>query len=143
MASDGPQYDVIIVDLPDPVGPALALFSDGFYAACAARLAAGGVLVTLKWCAVSGKRTNLRRAKLVSRKHFDDVSCFVMPVPTYVGGHMAIGWATNNPLLRETGRSEIEIRHAAAGGFMTRYWSPAVQEAAFVLPPFIAAATAS
>jgi len=46
--NDGPaagaRYDLIVLDLTDPVGPAAALHTAGFFAACRALLAEGGAL---------------------------------------------------------------------------------------------------
>ena len=36
------------------------------------------------------------------RKLFADGSCYLAAIPTYVGGHMAMGWATDNAKLRRT-----------------------------------------
>ena len=40
----GERYDLIVLDLTDPVGPAAALHTAGFFAACRALLAEGGAL---------------------------------------------------------------------------------------------------
>ena len=141
ITNGGDDYDVIVVDSPDPVGPALALFSGDFYAACAARLSPGGVMVTQSGVPFL-QADELKTGQARLRTHFADVSCFVMPVPTYVGGHMTIGWATDDPALRALDSAAIAARHAAAGGFATRYWSPDVHVAAFALPPYIAEAAA-
>ena len=59
-------------------------------------------------------------------------------IPTYVGGHMAMGWASDNPKLRLAGVKAIADRYARAGRFATRYWTPEAHVAAFALPRFIA-----
>ena len=41
------------------------------------------------------------------RKLFADGACYVAAIPTYVGGHMAMGWATDNPKLRHAGVKTI------------------------------------
>ena len=72
------------------------------------------------------------------RKLFADAGCYVAAIPTYVGGHMAIGWAANDPNSRSISVETLGERYAAAGKFPTRYWTPAVHRAAFALPRFIA-----
>ena len=94
------RFDVIIVDSTDPQGPGKVLFSQKFYAACKRCLAPGGVLVTQNGVPI------LQPAELISsvanfRKLFADAGCYVAAIPTYVGGHMAMGWATDNKGLRE------------------------------------------
>ena len=81
-------------------------------------------------------------AELVSsvskfRKLFADSTCYVAAIPTYIGGHMAMGWATDDRRLRRTPVKTIAARYRRAGGFSTRYWTPEVHAAAFALPRFI------
>jgi spermidine synthase len=72
------------------------------------------------------------------RKLFADGYCYVAAIPTYVGGHLAIGWATDNVKLRHASVKTIADRYAKAGRFPTKYWTPEVHVAAFALPRFIA-----
>ena len=72
------------------------------------------------------------------RRLFADATCYVAAIPTYVGGHMAMGWATDNARLREIPVATVAARYRRAGGFRTRYWTPQVHRAAFALPRFIA-----
>ena len=72
------------------------------------------------------------------RRLFADGTCYVAAIPTYVGGHMAMGWATDNVKLRHASVRTIAARYDKAGRFPTRYWTPEVHVAAFALPRFIA-----
>ena len=131
------RFDVIIVDSTDPQGPGKVLFTEKFYRGCKRSLTPGGVLVTQNGVPF------LQPAELVSsighfRKLFADASCYVAAIPTYVGGHMAMGWATDNTRLREVPLRVIAERYARAGRFATKYWTPQVHKAAFALPRFIA-----
>ena len=72
------------------------------------------------------------------RSLFAEGSCYVAAVPTYVGGHLAMGWATDDTAMRQVNVATLAERHAAAGSFATRYWTPEVHKAAFALPRFIA-----
>jgi spermidine synthase len=51
---------------------------------------------------------------------------------------MAMGFATDNAMLRDTPVATIAARYKKAGNFSTRYWTPEVHKAAFALPRFIA-----
>jgi spermidine synthase len=62
----------------------------------------------------------------------------VASIPTYVGGHMAMGWAADDAKLRQVPVETIAERYQAAGSFSTKYWTPEVHKAAFALPRFIA-----
>jgi spermidine synthase len=72
------------------------------------------------------------------RALFGDAACYVAAIPTYVGGHMAMGWATDNADLRRVSPMVLAERYSSAGRFATRYWTPEVHCAAFALPRFIA-----
>jgi spermidine synthase len=76
------------------------------------------------------------------RRLFADATRYVAAVPTYVGGHLAMGWASDDKNLRQTPARTLAARHRRAGGFATKYWTPEVQVAAFALPRFIADAVA-
>jgi spermidine synthase len=135
------RFDVIIVDSTDPLGPGKVLFSQKFYAACRRCMAEGAVLVAQKGVPFfqSGELTSGIRK---FRKLFADGYCYVAAIPTYVGGHMAMGWATDNVDLRHASVKTIAGRYDRAGRFPTRYWTPEVHVAAFALPRFIAARVA-
>jgi len=129
------RFDVIIVDSTDPQGPGKVLFSKKFYAACKRCLAAAGVLVTQNGVPF------LQPAELISsvrhfRALFADSGCYLAAIPTYVGGHMAMGWATDNKRLREVPLKTLAERYARAA-IATRYWTPEVHKAAFALPRFV------
>ena len=131
------RFDVIIVDSTDPQGPGKVLFSKKFYTACKRSMAPGSVMVTQNGVPIlqSGELTS-GIAKF--RQLFADGSCYVAAIPTYIGGHMAMGWATDNPRLRETPLKTVAERYRKAGNFLTKYWTPEVHKAAFALPRFIA-----
>jgi spermidine synthase len=137
VAKTARRFDAIIVDSTDPQGPGKVLFSSRFYAACRRCMNSGGVLVTQNGVPMiqSGE---LRQGMSKLRKLFTDASCYVAAIPTYVGGHMAMGWASDNPRLRQTPVATIAARYRKAGSFRTRYWTPQVHRAAFALPRFIA-----
>jgi len=131
------RFDVIIVDSTDPQGPGKVLFSRKFYAACKRCMNKGGVMVTQNGVPI------LQPRELVSsvgkfRQLFADGGCYIAAIPTYVGGHMAMGWATDDRRLRRAPAEAIASRYRKAGSFSTRYWTPQVHAAAFALPRFIA-----
>lgn len=131
------RFDVIIVDSTDPHGPGKVLFSHKFYAACKRCLSTGGVMVTQNGVPIF-QPAELTSSVSKFRQLFADGACYVAAIPTYIGGHMAMGWATDNRRLRQTPVKTIAARYRKAGGFSTKYWTPEVQAAAFALPRFIA-----
>jgi spermidine synthase len=137
VAKTGRRFDVVIVDSTDPQGPGAVLFTQEFYSACRLCMSPGGVMVTQNGVPF------LQPAELAGsiahfRKLFDDVACYIAAIPTYVGGHMAMGWAACDRQARHTPVEVLAERYAAAGQFETKYWTPEVQQAAFALPRFIA-----
>jgi len=131
------RFDVIIVDSTDPQGPGRVLFTREFYAACKRCMTPGAVMVTQNGVPFF-QPDELIESLTHFRSLFADAACYVAAIPTYMGGHMAMGWATDDLSLRRLGSETIAARYAAAGRFSTRYWTPDVHHAAFALPRFIA-----
>ncbi|HEX9789140.1 MAG TPA: polyamine aminopropyltransferase [Kiloniellales bacterium] len=130
------KFDVIIVDSTDPIGPAEVLFSDRFYRRCKNCLTPGGILVTQNGVPFM-QGGELRGTVRLLRPLFADVGCYLAAVPTYVGGFMALGWASDNAALRTVAPDVLEQRFAAAA-IETRYYTPAAHRGAFALPKYVA-----
>jgi spermidine synthase len=130
------RFDVVIVDSTDPQGPGIVLFSPEFYAGVKRCMKPGGVMVTQNGVPFY-QPEELTNGISKFRKLWADGYCYVAAIPTYVGGHMAMGWATDNMAMRQTPLETIAERYAAAGSFSTQYWTPDVHKAAFALPRFI------
>jgi spermidine synthase len=131
-------FDVIIVDSTDPIGVGEVLFTDDFYRNCARILTDRGLVVNQ--CGVPFMQADeLRETSARRRRFFQHVSAYVAAVPTYVGGLMALGIASNDPTLSlhtvETIRERAE-RQGIAG--TTEYWTPEIHAGSFHLPPYIA-----
>jgi spermidine synthase len=137
VASTERRFDVVIVDSTDPVGPGAVLFSPEFYAGVKRCLKAGGVMVTQNGVPFF-QPAELADGVRKFRKLWADGGCYVAAIPTYLGGHMAMGWASDDQALRRVPVETLAQRYAAAGHFPTRYWTPEVHKAAFALPRFIA-----
>ena len=135
MRQNRDDYDVIIVDSTDPVGPGEVLFTDTFYGHAKARLAEGGILVTQNGVPFlqGGELTNTMRA---FRALFTDATCYLATVPTYAGGPMAFGWGTDGAARGVT--LETLRQRFAAAGIETDYYTPEVHLGAFALPPYVA-----
>lgn len=131
------RFDVIIVDSTDPQGPGAVLFTRDFYAGCKRCLKKGGVLVTQNGVPFF-QPDELAASVGHFRALFADGTCYVAAVPTYVGGHMAMGFASDNVRLRHASARTIADRYAKAGSFPTQYWTPELHAGAFALPRFIA-----
>jgi spermidine synthase len=129
------RWDVVIIDSTDPLGPGEVLFSERFYRGCKRCLTPGGVLVTQNGVPyVQGDEVANSFQRL--SPHFEDVWFFVAPVPTYQGGHMAFGWATDQSTHRSSTADVVTARFRQAN-FETRYYTPDIHVAAFALPVYI------
>ena len=69
-------------------------------------------------------------------KLYRDASFYVSPVPTYIGGLMALAWASDDLSLRQQNADVIQQRIDRAG-FPTRFYNADVHVAAFALPNYI------
>ena len=136
VAHTGRRFDLIVVDSTDPVGPAEVLFSDRFYRRCKACLTPGGVLVTQNGVPFMQGRELADTLRLL-RPLFADTTCYLAAVPTYVGGFMALGWASDDAALRAVPEAVLAQRYAAAG-IEARYYTPAAHRGAFALPGYVA-----
>jgi len=128
-------FDVMIVDSTDPIGPGEVLFQDTFYANAKKCLTPGGILVTQNGVPFM-QPDELKNTVTHLRHLFTDASCYLATVPTYVGGPMAFGWASDNAALRDIGVDALVERFTKAG-IETRYYTPSVHKGAFALPVYI------
>ena len=129
------KFEVIISDATDPVGPGKALFTADFYAGCRRCLAPGGVLVTQNGVAFFQLDEVTGTARSLSGL-FEDWGFYTAAVPTYVGGIMAFGWASDDPSLRQTSLQTLKTRYKTAE-IATRYYTPEIHQASFVLPQYV------
>ena len=135
VAETAERFEVVICDSTDPAGPGTALFSPEFYAGCRRCLAPDGVFVGQNGVAFFQPEVAANAARELGR-HFDDWHFFSAAVPTYAGGVMLFGWATDDASLRQVPVETLRERYAAAG-IRTRYYNPEVHVASFALPQYV------
>ncbi|HSX11586.1 MAG TPA: polyamine aminopropyltransferase [Chlamydiales bacterium] len=129
----GEKFDVIICDSGDPEGPAQVLFSSEFYGDCKRILNVGGIFVNQN--GVPFMQKSEQKLTLTNRKpHFKNVTFFAAPVPTYVGGFMAFGWASDKRY--RVSEKILAERLSKLKGPM-RYYTPAIHKASFALPQYM------
>ena len=135
VADTNDRYDVIIVDSTDPIGPGEALFTKEFYKNCHSRLKKGGILVNQNGVPFF-QGQNLAHSHKYLRGIFKDTTIYLTVVPTYVGGQMALGWSSDFKSYRSISKDILAVRYKEAN-LHTRYYSPDIHAASFILPPFI------
>ncbi len=128
-------FDVLILDIPDPVGPAMRLFTPDFYALLKANLAPQAVIA-----AQSGspwiQPEVLTRTQQAMRAHFVQTHAYLGHVPTYPGGLWAFSLAAQGLDTVPPDLETLQQRFAALD-LRTHYYTPDIHRAAFVLPPFV------
>ncbi|MGE5537363.1 MAG: polyamine aminopropyltransferase [Gemmatimonas sp.] len=129
------RFDVILVDSTDPIGPAEVLFRTDFYAACKRCLTPRGILVTQNGVPfLQGDELATTRKRL--RKLFNDTAFLFVPVPTYIGGAMALSWSSLDPKNRTVSLATL-TRRFRASRIRTRYYTPEIHRAAFAVPAYL------
>ncbi len=129
------RFDLIVLDLTDPIGPAAELYSARFMAECKALLNEGGIFVlnigppiySPGW--VSGLIKNLSRV-------FQIVAPYFVYIPIY-GSLWGMGCASDTRDPREMSRVHVDeiIRKRALADL--QYYNGATHEAGFALPEYL------
>lgn len=130
------RFDVVIVDSPDPVGPAEVLFAEEFYRALRDCLKPGGIMVRQTGSTFLQKdEQKTAYDRLTS--FFEHVSLYVYAVPTYIGGFFSSVFASDivDPLTVD--RSLLTTRYRDEIESSARYYSPGIHVGAFELPGYV------
>ncbi len=122
-------YDVIIIDSPDPIGPAVGLFSGEFYKNVFEALNENGIMV-------AQTETPILFGDLIKRLYKDMSSVFPYTnlysavIPTYPGAFwtFTMGSKTINPISREISATPV---------LKTKYYIRELHRSYFILPPFV------
>ncbi|WP_078593463.1 spermidine synthase [Evansella clarkii] len=123
------EYDVIMVDSTEPVGPAVNLFTKGFYEGIAKALKEDGLFVAQTdnpWF----QQDLIRNAYKDVKETFPVTRLYTASIPTYPSGlwTFTMGSKKHDPLeVTEDRFHEID----------TKYFTPEIHRAAFVLPKFV------
>jgi len=132
------RFDVIIVDSTDPIGPGEVLFTSEFYGNCAKIFSDNrGILVTQNGVPILQPKEVTDSYRNFG-PYFAVRTFYRASVPTYVGGAMTLGFATNNPHARDVSTGELSMRFdQIEGKEKLGYYTPEMHCAAFALPPNI------
>ncbi len=130
------RYDVIIVDSTDPIGPGEVLFTEKFYRDCRRCLTKGGILVNQNGVPFL-QPDEIPMTRRRRGKSFKVASFYMAAVPSYYGGLMALGWATDDGKAADIPLAVLKRRFATAR-LKTRYYSPEIHRGCFALPTFVA-----
>lgn len=126
------KYDAILVDSTDPVGAAEVLFSDTFYSLCRNALNPGGALA-LQDGVIFLQPDESRQSMQLLRNLGLKACCYGIAVPTYYGGNMTLGLASDALTTLQPDPGTLRARFDAAR-VQTRHYTPELHCASFVLP---------
>src|ERR1700761_2194791 len=131
------RFDLIIADRPDPVGPGKALFGDTFYDRIKGALKPGGY-ATFQTGVPFYQPWEVQEALEELKRFFPKCGLYLTVVPTYIGGFMALSWATKGgkPLGTAAGIKKAAKAYKKSK-LKTDYYNPDIHAAAFALPQWI------
>ncbi|MGI6190007.1 MAG: polyamine aminopropyltransferase [Clostridiales bacterium] len=123
------EYDVIIVDSSDPVGPAVNLFEYPFYNDCFRALKQDGIL-NIQSESPFFNRDIIKKITGILNGLFEYVNTYLACIPTYPSGLWSFTMASK--AYNYSGASLERAR-----GMNTHYFTPDVFQACFKLPRFV------
>jgi spermidine synthase len=134
------RYDLIVLDLTDPGGPSLPLYTVEFYRACAARLNPVGAM-TLHIASPVAHPERVRDGLARLREAFPNVTPYLTSIPLYGGlWMMACASATLDPKSLSAREVDRRISQRALRGL--QYYNGDMHRAALALPNFVRALAA-
>lgn len=129
------KFDVVIVDSPDPAGPAKVLFTRQFYTGIKAILNPEGVMVRQTGSTFI-QRDEQREAFRLLSGIFPLSRMYLFCVPTYVCGFFSSIMSSLGPIPEELSEKEIAEKMQSIN-LRTKYYNPGVHAGAFNLPEYV------
>lgn len=131
------RFDLVVADRPDPVGPGKALFGETFYDRVRGALKAGG-FATFQTGVPFYQPWEITEALQELADFFPLSGLYLTVVPSYIGGFMALSWASKGKRALGTAAG---VRKAVAAfkasRIKTDYYNAEIHAAAFALPEWI------
>lgn len=136
VAARGQRYHLVIIDSPDPIGPAKSLFEMSFGLDVAKILTPEGIVIRQTGSSVyqpDEMPSNFRQMQEI----FPEVQCFRTAVPSYIGGDFTFVAASHQRGVFHDARRNLKQRFAQFPKGLFRWYSPEMHRAAMVIPPEI------
>lgn len=135
LAQGGGAFDLIILDLTEPVGPAAALYTPAFFAQCRALLRPGGAM-SLHLGSPFYQPGQVRELVARLRAVFAQVAPYFLYIPLY-GSQWGLAVAADQLDPRTLDPAEVERTLAARGIGGLRYYNGEIHCAQFALPNYL------
>lgn len=128
------EYDLILVDSTDPIGPGEGLFTREFYRDCYKALSEDGILINQNESPYyDSYQKEMKRANKKIKEVFDIVNVYQFHMPTYPSGHWLFGFAskTYHPIkdLKKDIWENFKIK--------TKYYNTDIHVGSFMLPTYV------
>lgn len=125
------EFDVILVDSTDPIGPAVGLFEEDFYRLVYGALKEDGIMVAQSESPFY--HAKIQRAMYTNlRAVFPIVEMYQAFIPTYPSGFWSFAFASK----RYHPVQDFDRQRAARRNFYTKYYNEDLHLGAFMLPTF-------
>ncbi|OPX30962.1 MAG: spermidine synthase [Candidatus Omnitrophica bacterium 4484_171] len=129
------RFDIVIVDSPDPIGPAKILFSKSFYSRVNSILTSKGIMIRQ-----SGSTTlqadELKSSYKTLKKIFPVVEVQLAAIPTYIGGFFSFIIASKGTNPKKLNVKDIKKRINKLR-LRTKYYNPEVHTGSMGLPGYV------
>jgi len=128
------EYDLIIVDSPDPYGPAEGLFTRAFYGTCFKALKEDGILINQHESPFyAAHQKSVRDAHRHIAIEFPLSTVYQCHIPSYPSGHWLFGFASKryHPI------GNLDEKRWNKLGIKTGYYNTDLHRGAFALPNYV------
>lgn len=126
------QYDIVLIDSTDPMGPGEGLFTEEFYTNVKKSLKKGGIVTAQSESPVVNKE-EIKKMYTLLKKVFPITSTFTSPIPTYPGGYWA--WAFCSESVEPL--SYIDEKRCEEVTKTCKIYNKEYHKARFALPNFL------
>ncbi|MTI46409.1 MAG: polyamine aminopropyltransferase [Firmicutes bacterium] len=128
------EYDLVIVDSTDPIGPGEGLFSTEFYQNCYDALTENGILINQKESPYYARDAKeMIRADQKIKKLFPIAMTYKYHIPTYPSGLWLFGFASKglHPI------EDLDADKWNGLGLKTKYYNTDLHVGSFALPNYV------
>ncbi len=129
------KFDVVIIDSPDPVGPAKVLFSKKFYKDVFEVLEENGIMIRQTGSTIL-QEDELKDNVKILNKVFPYVWVHLIATPTYIGGFFSLTIASKKVDILDIDVEFLEKRFKILKN-KTKYYNPYIHIASSILPEYV------
>lgn len=128
------EYDLIIVDSTDPVGPGAELFTMDFYESCFNALTDDGILVNQHESPYYENDADaMQKAHKKIKSIFPIAAVYQAHIPTYASGHWLFGFASKKYKPVEDLKEDLWN----SLGLVTNYYNTDLHKGSFYIPNYV------